>query len=147
MNTADRSIKLLDAALRRRFAFIELMPDLELLRGAAAGELALDEFLEELNRRIARSEGREKQIGHAYLLDGGNPVGGNPVSEIEGCARCFREEILPLLQEYCYDEYGTLAKFIGSGLVDAEAQSLDQEKVADSEQLVAALVAEFGAEE
>jgi 5-methylcytosine-specific restriction protein B len=141
MNTADRSIKLLDAALRRRFAFIELMPDLELLRGAAAGDLALDEFLEELNRRIARSEGREKQIGHAYLLDGGNPV-----SEIEGFARCFREEILPLLQEYCYAEYGTLAKFIGSGLVDAEAQSLDQEKVADSEQLVAALVAEFGAE-
>jgi 5-methylcytosine-specific restriction protein B len=141
MNTADRSIKLLDAALRRRFAFIEFMPDLELLRGAAVGELALDEFLEELNRRIARSEGREKQIGHAYLLDGGNPV-----SEIEDFACCFREEILPLLQEYCYDEYGTLAKFIGGSLVDAEAQMLDQEKVADSEQLLAALVAEFGAE-
>ena len=141
MNTADRSIKLLDTALRRRFAFIELMPDLELLRGATVGDLALDEFLEELNRRIARFEGREKQIGHAYLLEGGDPV-----SEVVEFARCFREEILPLLQEYCYDEYGTLAKFIGSGLVDAEAQALDQEKVADSEQLVAALAAEFGVE-
>jgi len=141
MNTADRSIKLLDAALRRRFAFIELMPDLELLRGATVGDLALDEFLEELNRRIARFEGREKQIGHAYLLEGGDPV-----SEVVEFARCFREEILPLLQEYCYDEYGTLAKFIGSGLVDAEAQTLDQEKVADSEQLVAVLAAEFGVE-
>lgn len=141
MNTADRSIKLLDAALRRRFAFIELMPDLDLLRGASVGDLALDEFLEELNRRIARLEGREKQIGHAYLLDGGNPV-----SEVSDFAVRFREEILPLLQEYCYDEYGTLAKFIGGGLVDSEAQALDQEKVGDSEQLVAALAAEFNAE-
>ena len=141
MNTADRSIKLLDAALRRRFAFLELMPDLELLRGVSVGDLVLDEFLEELNRRIARSEGREKQIGHAYLLDGGDPV-----SEVEEFASRFREEILPLLQEYCYDEYGTLEKFIGRGLVDAEAQSLDLEKVSDSEQLVAALAAEFSSE-
>lgn len=140
MNTADRSIKLLDSALRRRFAFLELMPDLELLRGATVGDLALDDFLEELNRRIAQTEGREKQIGHSYLLDGGEPV-----SEIEDFARRFREEILPLLQEYCYGEYGTLAKFIGGGLVDAEAQSLDHEKVEDAEQLVAELAGEFGA--
>lgn len=141
MNTADRSIKLLDAALRRRFAFLELMPDLELLRGASVGDLALDEFLEELNRRIANSEGREKQIGHAYLLQGGSPV-----SDVEEFGRCFREEILPLLQEYCYDEYGTLAKFIGRGLVDADAGTLDPEKIADSEVLVAALASEFGTE-
>ena len=139
MNTADRSIKLLDSALRRRFAFVELMPDIELLRGAAVGELAVDEFLEELNRRIARSEGREKQIGHSYLL-----ADGEPVSDIEDFARSFREEILPLLQEYCYDEYDRLAKFIGSGLVDSDAQTLDQETVADAEQLVAALASEFG---
>ena len=56
-----------------------------------------------------------------------------------------------MLQEYCYDEYVTLAKFIGSELVDEEAQTLDYEKVEDPEQLVAALVSEFrataGAEE
>ena len=141
MNTADRSIKLLDAALRRRFAFLELMPDLELLSGAMVGDLALDVFLQELNRRIARSEGREKQIGHAYLLDRGDPV-----SDVESFARCFREDILPLLQEYCYDEYGTLAKFIGNGLVDAESESLDDEKVADADGLVEALTQEFGGE-
>ena len=139
MNTADRSIKLLDAALRRRFAFLECMPDSELLQGAEVGDLALDDFLDELNRRIARFEGREKQVGHSYLL-----VDGQPVDEVEEFAARFREEILPLLQEYCYDEYATLAKFIGSELVDADAGTLDAEKVDDAEQLVAALAREFG---
>jgi 5-methylcytosine-specific restriction protein B len=137
MNTADRSIKLLDAALRRRFAFIECMPDNE--HGAAVGDLALDDFLEGLNQRIARFEGREKQVGHSYLL-----VDGQPVDEIEEFAARFREEILPLLQEYCYDDYAMLAKFIGRELVDADAGTLDAEKVDDAEQLVAALAREFG---
>ena len=139
MNTADRSIKLLDAALRRRFAFLECMPDSELLHGAAVGDLALDDFLDGLNQRIARFEGREKQVGHSYLL-----VDGQPVDEVEEFAARFREEILPLLQEYCYDEYAMLAKFIGSELVDADAGTLDVEKVDDAEQLVAALAREFG---
>ena len=139
MNTADRSIKLLDAALRRRFAFLECMPDSDLLHGATVGDLALDDFLDGLNQRIARFEGREKQVGHSYLL-----VDGQPVDEVEEFAARFREEILPLLQEYCYDEYATLAKFIGSELVDADAGTLDAEKVDDAEQLVAALAREFG---
>ena len=140
MNTADRSIKLLDAALRRRFAFIECMPDSDLLHGAVVGELALDDFLEGLNQRIARFEGREKQVGHSYLL-----VDGQPVDEVEEFAARFREEILPLLQEYCYDDYAMLAKFIGSELVDADAGTLNAEKVDDAEQLVAELAREFGA--
>ena len=139
MNTADRSIKLLDAALRRRFAFIECMPDSELVHGAEVGDLALDDFLDGLNRRIAKSEGREKQVGHSYLL-----VNGQPVEEVEEFAARFREEILPLLQEYCYDDYAMLAKFIGSELVDADAGTLDAEKLDDAEQLVAALAREFG---
>ena len=140
MNAADRSIKLLDAALRRRFAFIECMPDTELLQGAEVGDLALDDFLDGLNQRIARFEGREKQVGHSYLL-----VDGQPVDEVEEFAARFREEILPLLQEYCYDDYAMLAKFIGGELVDADAGTLDAEKVDDAEQLVAALAREFGA--
>ena len=139
MNTADRSIKLLDAALRRRFAFIECMPDSELVHGAEVGDLALDDFLDGLNQRIAKSEGREKQVGHSYLL-----VDGQPVEEVEEFAARFREEILPLLQEYCYDDYALLAKFIGSELVNADAGALNAEKVDDAEQLVATLAREFG---
>lgn len=138
MNTADRSIKLLDAALRRRFAFIECMPDSELLNGAEVGDLALDGFLDGLNQRIAKSEGREKQVGHSYLL-----VDGQPVEEVEEFAARFREEILPLLQEYCYDDYSMLEKFIGNELVDAGAGTLNAGKVDDAEQLVATLAREF----
>lgn len=142
MNTADRSIKLLDAALRRRFAFIELMPDGELLRGAGVGALMLDEFLEELNRRVAKTEGREKQIGHSFLLEGGTPV-----ADADEFARRFRQEILPLLQEYCYEDYGALAGYIGEKIVNREANALNFECLNDPEALIEALAEEFGGRE
>ena len=135
MNTADRSIKLLDAALRRRFAFVELMPDTGLLKNAAVGTLPLDKFLEELNYRIAKNIGREKQIGHSFFLD----VEGQAISEPDEFARVFRQEILPLLQEYCYEDYGTLATYIGDSLVDKERQIIIKELLMDSDQLIKAL--------
>jgi 5-methylcytosine-specific restriction protein B len=138
MNTADRSIKLLDAALRRRFAFTEVMPDAELLRGAKVGTLALDEFLEELNRRIAREAGREKQIGHSFLLDGGAPI-----TDAEEFGRRFRQEILPLLQEYCYEDYAALTTYLGTELVDSDAGTIEADIVQDSTSLIAALEKEF----
>ena len=138
MNTADKSIKLLDAALRRRFAFKELMPDSELLRGATINGLLLDVFLEELNRRIARTEGREKQIGHAYLLEADKPI-----ESVEEFARRFQQEILPLLQEYCYDDYAELAQYIGEKLVDKEGQTLNQALLNDGNKLLETLSDEF----
>lgn len=134
MNTADRSIKLLDSALRRRFAFIELMPDLDLLSGVKVNNLELDTFLYILNSHIAETEGREKQIGHAYLL-----AQGKPVTEPTEFARRFRQEILPLLQEYCYDDYNALASYIGNKLVDGKSQSLDHEILYDDDALIDAL--------
>jgi 5-methylcytosine-specific restriction protein B len=135
MNTADRSIRLLDTALRRRFAFVELMPNLELLRGATVDGLDLDDLLEALNRRIAAQEGREKQIGHAFLLE----PDGQPISDPEEFACRFRQEILPLLQEYCYDDYGALAGYLGAQLVNVEAQTLNIVVLNDPEKLIEAL--------
>jgi 5-methylcytosine-specific restriction protein B len=135
MNTADRSIKLLDAALRRRFAFLELMPRIELLEGGKVEDLALDDFLRELNRRIAAREGREKQIGHSFLLGSD----GEPVAEPEEFARRFRQEILPLLQEYCYDDYGALAEYLGEELVDREGRRLNEQVLNKPEELIATL--------
>lgn len=141
MNTADKSIKVLDSALRRRFAWNEVLPDPTLLAGATIGGLSLDRFLTELNRRVARREGREKQIGHAYLLDAGKPV-----ATPEEFAARFRQEILPLLQEYCYDDYAELAAYVGTALVDGEGQRLNNTLLDDPDVLIAALADEFAAD-
>jgi len=138
MNTADRSIKLLDSAMRRRFSFVELMPDVELIRGAKIHGLDLADFLLRLNARIAEHAGREKQIGHSFLMENGHPV-----SDPEEFSRRFRQEILPLLQEYCYDDYGALARYLGTKLVDQQAQVLRVDKLADADTLVATLEDEF----
>jgi 5-methylcytosine-specific restriction protein B len=143
MNTADRSIKLLDAALRRRFAFIELMPDAGLLQSANVGGLDLGAFLLELNRRVARREGREKQIGHSFFLD----ERGQPLADVERFADQFRHEIVPLLQEYAYEDYRELVEYLGSGLVNPEEQRLATEKLEDPAALIAALLEAYPQEQ
>lgn len=134
MNTADRSIKLMDAALRRRFAFIECMPDTEPLAGAEAGGIPLDELLDELNRRILKRVGREKQIGQSFLMHDGRPI-----TDGAELARRIRYEILPLLQEYCHEDYAELAEYLGPTLVDVEAQRLDESIVESPERLLEVL--------
>ena len=111
MNTADRSIALLDTALRRRFGFIELMPDVSLLDQASVSEIPLGPWLEALNRRICEHVGRDArnlQIGHSFLMEGGKPV--------KDATRFFhvvRDEIIPLLEEYCYEDYDALHAILG----------------------------------
>jgi 5-methylcytosine-specific restriction enzyme B len=139
MNTADRSIRLLDAALRRRFAFVELMPDVGILAGATVGDLDLGLFLETLNERIAKVEGREKQIGHSFLLDGN----GAPISDPEQFAAQFRHEIVPLLQEYAYEDYRELESYLGKQVVDVDAQAIRPGVLDDAQALVDALTSSF----
>ncbi len=95
MNTADRSIALLDTALRRRFGFIEVMPDASVLGDSVVGGVHLGEWLSGLNRRICESVGRDarnRQIGHSYLMEDGKPIS-NPSSFF----RIVQDEIIPLL--------------------------------------------------
>ncbi|MFD3578314.1 McrB family protein [Streptomyces sp. NPDC058644] len=135
MNTADRSIRTLDAAIRRRFAFLELLPDSGPLQGCHVGELHLADLLDVLNQRIRTLLDREKQIGHAFFLPGGAPV--DSAAELAGIVR---GEILPLLQEYAYDDYTLLAAFLGDDLVDADTHTL---KDLTDEGLVTALYTEL----
>ena len=139
MNTADRSIKLLDAALRRRFAFIELMPEPKTVAGGKVGDLDLALFLSALNTKIAATEGREKQIGHSFLLTDA----GEPVSSHEEFAQRFRYEILPLLQEYAYEDYAELESYVGPRLVNVKEQSLNGDVLASPQELVEALRGQF----
>jgi len=142
MNTADRSIRLLDAALRRRFAFIELMPDPALLAGDPIEELSLDSFLAALNATVVEHAGREKQIGHSYFFR----RDGTRIETANELAVVVREEVIPLLQEYAYEDYGKLAKYLGEDLVEVDTRSLAPD-VHDDEKLIAALVKRFGSED
>jgi len=132
MNTADRSIALLDTALRRRFGFIELMPDYAPLKSAVLEGIPLGLWLEALNRRICEYIGREArnlQIGHAYLLERGHPI-----SDIATFARVIQEDILPLLEEYCYEDYTKLGEILGASLVDVKNQKINHDLFAVSQQ-------------
>lgn len=139
MNTADRSIRTLDAALRRRFAFVELMPDPSALSGAVVDGLALDVFLEELNRRIATTAGREKQVGHSFFL-----THDRAAETAEQLAHVMQLEVIPLLQEIAFDDYAQLRRYLGKDLVSADEQRLTA-IAKDPTQLVAALVKEYQA--
>jgi 5-methylcytosine-specific restriction enzyme B len=141
MNTADRSIALLDTALRRRFGFIELMPDSDPLKHAAVGGIPLGLWLEALNERIREHVGRDArnlQIGHAYLLEKGEPI-----TDLATFARVVQDDLLPLLEEYCYEDYAKLEKILGPGLVDARNQRIRHELFAASQptDLIQALLA------
>jgi 5-methylcytosine-specific restriction protein B len=131
MNTADRSIALLDTALRRRFGFIELMPDVSALGGVFVGDsIPLGPWLTALNARLRTHLGRDArnlQIGHAYLMEGGRPV-----TDFARFVRVLAEDIVPLLEEYCYEDYGALARILGSGLVDEAQQRVREELFAST---------------
>lgn len=125
MNTADRSIALLDTALRRRFGFIELMPDSSVLGNMVLEGIPLGPWLDALNRRICDHIGRDArnlQIGHAYLLDGGQPI-----AEFTKFIKIVQEDIVPLLEEYCYEDYAALEKILGKSLVDESGQRIRHE--------------------
>jgi 5-methylcytosine-specific restriction protein B len=139
MNTADRSIRLLDTALRRRFAFVELLPDASLLEGGSVEGLALDQLLTRLNRRIARYIDREKQVGHALFLRGEQPI-----TDAAEFTRVIRQDIVPLLQEYAFDDYEILADLLGDGLVDRETRTVRGHVLANAGELLEALEAQFG---
>jgi 5-methylcytosine-specific restriction protein B len=138
MNTADRSIHLLDAALRRRFAFLELLPDAEVLEGSTAGPLALDTFLETLNDRIRERVGREKQVGHAIFFENGSVI-----DTPEAFAAMFRQELLPLVQEYLYEDYRELEALLGP-VIDSRTQR-PSAHLDDPEELCALLAEQLGA--
>lgn len=129
MNTADRSIALLDAALRRRFGFVELMPDGLVLGDGDVGGLPLRKWFEALNESVVRHlgrDGRNLQVGHSYFLSGS----GQPVSDVSSFARILAEDVIPLLQEYCYEDYSVLGGILGKEIVDAGKQRLNAELLA-----------------
>ncbi|MBR4627506.1 MAG: AAA family ATPase [Ruminococcus sp.] len=98
MNTADRSIAMLDTALRRRFDFIEMMPQPSLLGNCEGVDLC--QLLTALNERIEYYYDREHAIGHAYFINNRGCI--TTLLELRSV---FSTKIIPLLQEYFFDDY------------------------------------------
>lgn len=127
MNTADRSLTYLDAALRRRFVFFEVMPDYSVIQNTIHG-VPLARLLAGLNSRIRMNEGREKQIGHSYLM-----YGGKPMTTIGELRLAFTYEIIPLVQDYFYEDYGKLNKILGDAFVDEKNMEITKDWGSDDE--------------
>ncbi|CAM4490060.1 hypothetical protein FHS16_005137 [Paenibacillus endophyticus] len=104
MNTADRSIALLDTALRRRFEFMEMLPDYTLLPTDVQG-VNISLLLETINQRIAYLYDRDHVIGHAYFV--------MDKPDLEDYTAVMNNKIIPLLQEYFYDDWEQIELVLG----------------------------------
>lgn len=114
MNTADRSISLMDTALRRRFHFVEMMPDTKVLKDISIkdkegkdSEIDVQEMVKKINERIEILYDREHTIGHALFL------GLVKTPTVEKLASIFKKSIIPLLQEYFYEDYKKIQLILG----------------------------------
>ena len=121
MNTADRSIALMDTALRRRFKFAEMMPNSEVLDSLGVGTIAVgnDELnvarmLDIINERIEYLFDREHTIGHAFFTK----LADDP--SIETLADIFEKNVIPLLQEYFYEDYEKIQLVLGDNSKEDE---------------------------
>ncbi|MFF2522686.1 McrB family protein [Streptomyces liangshanensis] len=95
MNSADRSVSHIDSAIRRRFAFFDVPPDLDCLDGEIEG-LGLAALLEGLNERLKTQFGPDHMLGQAYLL-----CDDRPLATAEQLSHAFHHEIVPLVSDYC----------------------------------------------
>jgi 5-methylcytosine-specific restriction protein B len=138
MNTADRSIALLDTALRRRFTFRELMPQSGVISGAQSdgaipdgqgGSIDLRALLDAMNRRIRFLLHRDQTIGHAYFTS---------VRDFHSLKQVFLNQIIPLLQEYFYEDWHRIQlvlRDVGPNHQPSESQIIAHKTVNQTEVL------------
>lgn len=136
MNTADRSIALMDTALRRRFHFEEMMPNSSLLENLVVDGIKIDNLLETINKRVEYLYDRDHTIGHAYFMSLENlETKEDKKAELENI---FRNKIIPLLQEYFYDDWEKVRLVLGDGFVEkieVKSDIFDEDLIKDSEYL------------
>jgi 5-methylcytosine-specific restriction protein B len=110
MNTADRSVEALDTALRRRFSFVPMMPKPEDLLSEPNG-ISLIKLLETLNNRLRILKDNDHTIGHVWLWN---------VDSLESLKQVFNDKIIPLLQEFFYNDYEKLGLLLGDKFVEVD---------------------------
>jgi len=102
MNTADRSLSRIDTALRRRFKFVPMYPQPELLDGVMVDDIDVGALLRAMNERIELLYDRDHQLGHAFFMSLKRPSGRPELVEL---AAIFRNRVIPLLEEYFFDDW------------------------------------------
>lgn len=107
MNTVDRSIATMDTALRRRFTFREMMPNSDVLADIFVEGVSIKDIFVKINKRISVLYDREHAIGHAYFM----PLKQCP--DLPTLAGIFKDSIIPLLQEYFYEDYDKIRLVLG----------------------------------
>ena len=125
MNTADRSIALMDTALRRRFKFEEMLPDYDLLKDIFVEDkgtkVNIGAMLKVINERIEYLYDREHTIGHAVFLE---LKENNNIDKLENI---FKKSVIPLLQEYFYEDYEKIRLVLGDNMKDEDEQFIFSE--------------------
>ena len=120
MNTADRSIALMDTALRRRFKFEEMLPNYDLLKDIFVEDegvkVNIGAMLKVINERIEYLYDREHTIGHAVFLE---LKENNNIDKLENI---FKKSVIPLLQEYFYEDYEKIRIVLGDNAKDEDEQ-------------------------
>jgi mcrB-related protein len=113
MNTADRSIALMDTALRRRFEFVEMMSEYDKLNEISIEGINIGEMLKTINERIEYLYDRDHTIGYTYFMS---------ITDMGALANVFKNRILPLLQEYFYDDWEKIRLVLGDSQKDKNLQ-------------------------
>lgn len=111
MNTADRSVEALDTALRRRFSFVEMLPDVDHVLIYDVEEIDLKSLLYKMNLRLEKLVSRDHTIGHSFFLN---------LKNKEELYHAFYNKIIPLLQEYFFGDYGKIGLVLGSKFIIEE---------------------------
>ncbi len=125
MNTADRSVEALDTALRRRFSFIQMKSDPNIIGAvndnngilSESPDINLIDLLTKINERIELLLDKDHQIGHSYF------IGINTLDELK---TTFKNKVIPLLEEYFYGDFGKIGLVLGDQFV--ETKSLQNNK-------------------
>lgn len=120
MNTADRSLSQLDIALRRRFVFQEMPPQPKLLDGVVVDGVSIGQLLRVMNERIEVLLDRDHCLGHTYFL----PL--TATKTLSKLSEIFRQQILPLLQEYFFEDWQKIAWVLNDHRKNADLQMLRQ---------------------
>ena len=127
MNTADRSIALLDTALRRRFSFVEMMPDCSVVEDIVVEGINISKMLNIINQRIEVLYDREHTIGHAFFTKLTND------STVTELGNIFKKSIIPLLQEYFYEDYQKIQLVLGDNAKEDEFKFIKDVEVKSSD--------------